>query len=181
MELAGFVILAAATILGALSVVLQRNALYGALSLVGVFAATAVLYLMLQAPFLAVVQIIVYAGAIMVLFIFVIMLLSVRYEESGESQGIPSGSKRLIALSLGGVLTALIGLMSYGLVATGKSGGMEGELGTVEALGLTLYKKFVFPFEVASVLLLVAIIGAVAITRRHGRGLEGHVGAEEEA
>ena len=181
MELAGFVILAGASILGALSVVLQRNALYGALSLVGVFAATAVLYLMLSAPFLAVVQVIVYAGAIMVLFIFVIMLLSVRYQESGEAEGVPAGMKRLVALVLGGVLTGLIALMSYSMVLTGKPGNLGDEMGTVEALGLTLYKKFVFPFEVASILLLVAIIGAVAITRRHGRGLEGHVGTEEEA
>jgi len=80
MELVGFLLLAGATIAGAMGVVLQRNALYGALSLVGVFVATAVLYLMLSAPFLAVLQLIVYAGAIMVLFIFVIMLISVRYE-----------------------------------------------------------------------------------------------------
>jgi NADH-quinone oxidoreductase subunit J len=174
---AGFLILAVASILGALSVVLQRNALYGALSLVGVFAVTAVLYLMLSAPFLAVIQVIVYAGAIMVLFIFVIMLLSLRYEESGEGEGIPAGMKRLVALVLGGVLTALIGVLSFTLMRAGPAAGAD--VGTVEALGLVLYKKYVFPFEVASILLLVAIIGAVAITRRHGRGLEGSVGEEE--
>jgi NADH-quinone oxidoreductase subunit J len=176
---AGFLILAVASILGALSVVMQRSALYGALSLVGVFAATAVLYLMLSAPFLAVIQIIVYAGAIMVLFIFVIMLLSLRYEESGEAAGIPAGMKRMTALLLGGVLTALIAVLSFTLTHVGPAA--SGDVGTVEALGLVLYRKYVFPFEVASILLLVAIIGAVSITRRHGRGLEGHVGTEEEA
>jgi NADH-quinone oxidoreductase subunit J len=173
------VILAVVSIGGALGVVLQRNALYSALCLVGVFAATAVLYLMLWSPFLAVVQIIVYAGAIMVLFVFVIMLLSVRYEESGESAGIPSGPKRLLAATLAGLLVVLFGILSFTLTLTGKPGYAGDETASVEALALTLYKKYVFPFEVASVLLLVAIIGAVAITRRHGRGLEGHVGMGE--
>jgi NADH-quinone oxidoreductase subunit J len=178
LAVAGFLILAVAAILGALSVVLQRSALYAALSLVGVFAATAVLYLMLSAQFLAVIQLIVYAGAIMVLFIFVIMLLSLRYEESGEAEGIPAGMKRMTALLLGGVLTALIAALSFTLTHVGAAA--SADVGTVQALGLVLYKKYVFPFEVASILLLVAIIGAVAITRRHGRGLEGHLGTEEE-
>jgi NADH-quinone oxidoreductase subunit J len=174
LAVAGFLILAVAAILGALSVVLQRSALYAALSLVGVFAATAVLYLMLSAQFLAVIQLIVYAGAIMVLFIF----LSLRYEESGEAEGIPAGMKRMTALLLGGVLTALIAALSFTLTHVGAAA--SADVGTVQALGLVLYKKYVFPFEVASILLLVAIIGAVAITRRHGRGLEGHLGTEEE-
>ena len=180
MELVGFLILAAVAVAGALGVVFQRNAMYGALCLVGVFSATAILYLMLSAPFLAVVQIIVYAGAIMVLFIFVIMLLSVRYEESGEAAGIPRGVKRLVAVVLSALLVALIGVLSFSFVLTGSQGSEGGNMGSVEAVAITLYKKFVYPFEVASVLLLVAIIGAVAITRRHGRGLEGSVAMEEE-
>jgi NADH-quinone oxidoreductase subunit J len=180
--LVAFVILAAGAIGGALAVVLQRNALYGALSLVGVFAATAGLYLMLSAPFLAVIQIIVYAGAIMVLFIFVIMLLSLRYEESGEAEGIPRGIRRAVAGLLAAILVALLGTLSFTLVLSGKPGGLAGEdLGSVQAVGLALYQRYMFPFEVASLLLLVAIVGAVAITRRHGRGLEGHVAEAEDA
>ena len=176
MALAGFLLLAGAAIAGAMSVVLQRNALYGALSLVGVFVATAVLYLMLSAPFLAVLQLIVYAGAIMVLFIFVIMLISVRYEESGEVAGVPGGTKRYVAMGMAVVLVALFAVLSFKMALTPSSG--EGPGGITE-LGLALYQKYMFPFEVASILLLVAIVGALSITRRHGRGLEGNVALEE--
>jgi NADH-quinone oxidoreductase subunit J len=174
-----FAVLAVGCVGGALAVVLQRNALYGALALVGVFAATAGLYLTLSAPFLAVIQVIVYAGAIMVLFIFVIMLLSLRYEESGEAAGIPRGAKRAAAAALAGALLVLLGVLSFTLVLTGKTGDAA-DPGSVQALGMLLYTRYMFPFEVASILLLVAIIGAVAITRRHGLGLEGHVGAEDK-
>jgi len=177
MALVGFLLLAGAAIAGALGVVLQRNALYGALSLVGVFVATAVLYLMLSAPFLAVLQLIVYAGAIMVLFIFVIMLISVRYEESGESAGVPGGAKRYTAMGLAALLVILFSILSFKMALT-PSG--TGSLGGITELGLALYQKYMFPFEVASILLLVAIVGALSITRRHGRGLEGNVAMEKE-
>ena len=178
MALAGFLLLAAAAIAGALGVVLQRNALYGALSLVGVFVATAVLYLMLSAPFLAVLQLIVYAGAIMVLFIFVIMLISVRYEESGEAAGVPRGMKRGVAMGLAGLMVFLFAVLSFKMALTPHPD--AGDATSIEALGLALYRKYMFPFEVASILLLVAIVGAVAITRRHGRGLEGTVAMERD-
>ena len=177
--LAVFILLAVIAIVCALSVVAQRNALFSALSLVGVFAATAMIYLMLSAPFLAVLQILVYAGAIMVLFVFVIMLLSVTYAESGEAAGIPSGFKRILALVLGVVLAAQFVILGTGFVLTGTPGDPAADIGSVRAVGLALYKQYMFPFEVASVLLLVAIVGAVAITRRHGRGLEGQLREEE--
>ena len=181
MALAGFIVLAVTSILCALGVVFSRNALYCALYLVGVFAATAVLYLMLSAPFLAVIQIIVYAGAIMVLFVFVIMLLGIRYEESGESEGVPSGHRRKLAMILGGLFVVLMGALTLTMVQSGRFEQSSTDMGRVTDLALTLYKKFIFPFEVASILLLVAIIGAVAITRRHGRGLEGSVGLENDS
>ena len=176
MALAAFIVLAVVAIACALGVVLQRSALYSALSLVGVFLATALLYLMLSAPFLAVLQVIVYAGAIMVLFIFVIMLLSVTNEEAGETRGIPSGWKRIAAAVLGGLLAAQFIILALHLVLPPP--GPESDLGSVQAVGALLYEHFIFPFEVASILLLVAIVGAVGITRRHGRGLEDHVGGE---
>ncbi len=176
---AAFILLALIAVAGALGVVLQRNALYSAMSLVGVFATTAVLYLMLSAPFLAMLQIIVYAGAIMVLFVFVIMLLSLNYEESGEAAGIPSGMKRVTAVVLAAVLVAQLAFLGATLVLSGKHGAGAPDMGSVHSVGITLYKSYIFPFEVASILLLVAIVGAVAITRRHGRGLEGHVGTGE--
>ncbi len=177
--LAAFILLAVIAIVCAVSVVAQRNALYSALSLVGVFIATAGLYLTLSAPFLAVLQVIVYAGAIMVLFVFVIMLLSVSYEESGEAAGIPSGFKRILAVVLGVVLVAQFVILGAGFTLTGAEGDPTTDISSVRSVGLALYKSYMFPFEVASVLLLVAIVGAVAITRRHGRGLEGHLRGEE--
>ena len=181
MAIAGFLIVALAAVVCAFGVIFHRNALYSALNLVGVFAATAIIYLMLSAPFLAVVQIMVYAGAIMVLFIFVIMLLSVRYEESGEAAGIPAGAKRLLAVVLSALFVLLIGVLGLTLTLTGKPGDAGADISSIEALGTALYTKYVFAFEVVSLLLLVAVIGAVAITRRHGRGLEGRVAMEEDA
>jgi NADH-quinone oxidoreductase subunit J len=179
--LVGFVLMAGLAVAGALGVVFSRNPLYSALSLVGVFAATAVLYLMLHSPFLAVLQILVYAGAIMVLFIFVIMLLSLRREEGGEVAGIPRGLKRYSAIGLAGILVILFGVLATSFVLTGQMGPGGEALGSVETIGTVLYRKYMYPFEVASVLLLVAIVGAVGITRRHGRGLEGHVAEGEES
>jgi len=92
LALAAFLVIGLIAVAGALAVVLNRSPLYSALSLVGVFAATALLYLMLSAPFLAVLQILVYAGAIMVLFVFVIMLLSLRRDEGAISAPFPEGS-----------------------------------------------------------------------------------------
>ena len=179
MALVGFVLMAVAAVAGAVGVVFNRNPLYSALSLVGVFAATAVLYLMLYAPFLAVLQILVYAGAIMVLFIFVVMLLSLRREEAGEGAGIPRGIKRWTGMGLAGILAVLFGILAFSLVLTGQLGPGGDSMGSVETVGTVLYRKYMYPFEVASVLLLVAIVGAVGITRRHGRGLEGHVAEGE--
>src|SRR5262245_23434686 len=136
MAMVGFLLMAGAAIAGAMGVVLQRNALYGALSLVGVFVATAVLYLMLSAPFLAVLQLIVYAGAIMVLFIFVIMLISVRYEESGEAAGVPGGAKRFTAVGLAALLVILFAILSFKMALTPSGSDSPGGIAEV---GFALY------------------------------------------
>ncbi len=182
MALVGFILMAVMAVACALAVVFQRNALYSALSLVGVFAATAGIYLLLQAPFLAVLQIMVYAGAIMVLFVFVIMLLSISYAESGEAEGVPPGWRRVLGLVLGSVVLIQLAFLGGTLVLSGATGDFVGpRLGSAESVGMTLYTRYIYAFEVASILLLVAIVGAVAITRRQGRGLGGHVGVEEES
>lgn len=180
MAIATFLILALLAVAGALGVVMNRNALYSALSLVGVFVATAALYLMLNAPFLAVLQVMVYAGAIMVLFVFVIMLLSLRQEDVGEHLGLPTGLRRVVAVAFSGVLLAQLVFLGATMALTGKKGGPEAaaDFGSAHAVGLKLYKSYILPFEVASILLLVAIVGAVAITRRHSGGLEGRLETE---
>jgi NADH-quinone oxidoreductase subunit J len=177
-ELITFGILSLLAIAGAFGVVFGRNPLYCALSLVGVFLVTAVIYVTLHSPFLAMLQVMVYAGAIMVLFVFVIMLLSLgNKEESGESSlGPPTGSKRVIAVALGSVLLAHIVALAFFLLR-GRAP-LKLTEGSPQAIGEAMFQKYLIPFEMVGILLLVAIIGAISLTRRPGRGLDGTLGDE---
>ncbi|HNS02093.1 MAG TPA: NADH-quinone oxidoreductase subunit J [Anaerolineae bacterium] len=164
MQLLFFLILAAAAIAGALGVVVSKKPVYSALSLLVNFAVAAVLFITLQAQFVAVVQIIVYAGAIVVLFLFVIMLIG------GDLPGVAvrprARAVAAVAALVAGVL-ALAGL-GYALVAgspAATSGAVPGN-GSVQAIGEALFTTYLLPFELASVLLLVAMIGAVALARK---------------
>jgi NADH-quinone oxidoreductase subunit J len=150
----------------ALGMILQRNPLLSALLLVANFFCIAALYLLLHAQFLAVIQIVVYTGAIMVLVIFVIMLLNL-----GDEEGL---TERLnLWQSLG--LALIVGFfieMVYILMFKDRTGGFA-ELhanananGTVEAIGDAMFSKFLLPFEVTSFLLLVALVGAVVLAKR---------------
>ncbi len=163
MDIFFFLVFATVSVLCGISVVLQRAPIASALSLVGVMGAIAVLYLMLGAEFIAMAQIIVYAGAIMVLFIFVIMLLNAGVESRR--------GRSWIAQLLGvPVLIAFFGIIGYALQGrfTGadmvKFGNFTG--GTAEAVGYALFTDYLLPFEVTSVLILVAIIGAIVLARK---------------
>jgi NADH-quinone oxidoreductase subunit J len=150
----------------ALAMILQRNPVVSALLLVGNFFCIAGLYLLLQQQFLAVIQIVVYTGAIMVLVIFVIMLLNLG-DEQRLRERINFWQSIGIALAVG-----FLAEMVYILMFQGRSTGhaaMHPEaasLGTVEAIGNALFTRFLLPFEVTSVLLLVAIVGAVILAKR---------------
>ena len=157
-----FFIFGAICIAGALNLLLQRHPINSALSLIVVMGSLALLYLLLGAEFLAAVQVIVYAGAIMVLFVFVIMLLNAGEEE------VTSGSRIAILFGVPAV-AAITGLVAYTLIAR------SGDLGRVsigdyyvktQVLGLSLFREFLLPFEITSVLILIAIIGAVVLARR---------------
>lgn len=158
------VLLGAVSIASALGLLLSRNAVYAALFLVLNFGVGAVLYLMLNAPFLAVIQVTVYAGAIMVLFVFVIMLLGAERLNPGDN---PPGMQfqRPLAVILG---VALLLIAGYVLL-TRSFAPIPAPVALVDssplAVGLELFGPYVFPFEVISVLLLVAMIGAVVLTR----------------
>jgi NADH-quinone oxidoreductase subunit J len=168
-----FFLLAILAILGALLVVLHPNPIHSALMLVFTLMATAGIFLTLGAQFLAVIQVIVYAGAIMVLFVFVIMLLNMQRGQGGEERLHKIGLGQGIGISLGALLMLQFGLLVLsGRVSSLKplhpAATLEVEAGGhSQAIGLLLYGKYLLPFEVASVLLLVAIIGAVALSRRH--------------
>ena len=155
-----FFFFAAVAILFALVVITNRNPVVSALSLVVSFFALAVMYVLLDAPFLAALQVIVYAGAIMVLFVFAIMVLIPGKEETGPD---PRRWTRLFALPVGGVLLALVGAV---LVARRSTAPVSAVGGGVESLGRLLFTDYLFPFELTSVLLLAAMVGVILLARK---------------
>ena len=168
MDLIVFWIVAPIAVGGGVLLLLQRNAVYSALYLVLTQFSLAVLFVLLGAHFLAVVQVIVYAGAIMVLFLFVIMFLGVDRREALIE---PIRGQRPLAVLLGVLLVAefVAALrLGVGLVASGQ---LPEARGSVQDVARSLFTDYVFPFEVTSVLLIVAAIAAMVMARRRGRGL----------
>ena len=161
METLIFVLMAAVSIAAALGLLLSKNAVYAALFLVLNFGTVAVFYLLLNAPFLAVVQVSVYAGAIMVLFLFVIMLLGAERLQTEDTHG--SQWQRPLAATLGIVLVVLAAIVILGGTAPVQAATLVDS--SPLAIGQQLFGAYLFPFEVVSVLLLVAMIGAVVLTR----------------
>ena len=160
-----FIVFGIICVAGAINLLAQRHPINSALSLVVVMGSLALIYLLLGAEFVAAVQIIVYAGAIMVLFVFVIMLLNAGAEERTE------GSH--IALWLGGPAVAVLGgLVAWTIVRhtqmgeTAIGGGASGN--NTQDVAHLLFREFLLPFEITSVLILIAIMGAVVLAaRRH--------------
>ncbi len=155
-----FGIVAACAVASAVGLVLRPNPLHGALFLVGNLFCVAVLYLMLRAEFLALVQVIVYAGAIMVLFIFAIMLLIPGKAEAGPD---PLARQRLLALPFAGLLGLIVVLV---LPRAGTRQAAPAEAVGVQTVGGLLFTEYLVPFEVTSVLLLAALVGALVLAKR---------------
>src|SRR6202789_4459420 len=164
MHLILFLVFAGLCLAGALNLLLQKHPINSALSLVVVMTSLAVLYLLLGAEFLAAAQIIVYAGAIMVLFTFVIMLLNAGREER------TLGSKAAIALGFPAEAAILAVIATVILKAEGlRSVSLSDGSSSTEELSRVLFHELLLPFEVTSVLILVAILGAVSLARKgHG-------------
>jgi NADH-quinone oxidoreductase subunit J len=158
-----FILFAGLGIGCALAVVAQRNPLYSAISLIGVFISLACLYVMLAAPFIAAVQVIVYAGAIMVLVVFVIMLLNVEQEERGRTR-----LKFLVptAIALAAILIAEVAFILMSVHDTGVM--TTSDVGVTHSIGSQLFTRYLLPFEITSILLLMAIVGAMTLARRGG-------------
>ena len=178
-----FYLIAAITVAASVGVVAFKNPVHSALSLLLSFVMVAVLFVMRHAEFLAAVQALVYAGGIMVLFLFVIMLVNIKGltpERAYLSQLAPLA---VVAGVLVGLLLSLFIL--FGVLATGTGDvsvlqQVDGQLvGNTEAIGLTLYSTYLVPFEVVSVVLLVAMIGAIIFGRRDV-ALDGSGGGEVE-
>jgi len=161
LEFAIFFFFAAVAVIFALVVILHRNPVVGALSLVACFFALAVMYVLLDAPFLAALQVIVYAGAIMVLFLFVIMLLNLQHKIEEPT--------RPIQQFLGYFTSALfgVGLVYYISKYAVMSAGVTTFDSSARVIGKALFEAYIFPFEMVSILLLSAIVGALLLSGRN--------------
>jgi len=164
-----FYLFGAIAVTASLLVIAQRNPIYSVLLLIASFGALSGLYVLLDAPFVAVIQIIVYAGAIMVLFLFVVMLLNAPQEETPEDLARVGLVRAGGAVTVGSLLAAaLIIELVWALTRSGgESGAFPGAAVTsVRSIGRLLFTEYAFAFEVTSLLILVAMVGAVVLARR---------------
>jgi NADH-quinone oxidoreductase subunit J len=163
MDVILFLVFAIIAVVSAINVVIQTHPISSAVSLIGVMGSLAVLYLLLGGEFIAAAQVIVYAGAVMVLFIFVILLLNAGAETR-------RGRSFMVQLLGAPLLIALLGLLAFFVErlfprgTTVHFGGFTG--GTAQAVGHALFTTYVLPFEVTSLLILIAILGAIVLARK---------------
>jgi NADH-quinone oxidoreductase subunit J len=169
LDLIFFLILSLIAISTAVGMLLSRNAIYSALFLVLNFITVAVFYLLLGAPFIAMAQITVYAGAIMVLFLFVIMLLGA--ESLPQAQVLPwqKPLAGLLAVALAAEATIIFVTRARPIGDVAQPDASVNTVTNLRALGETLFTQYLLPFEVTSVLLLVAMIGAIVLVRKEKR------------
>jgi NADH-quinone oxidoreductase subunit J len=165
-----FYLFAAVAVLASLLVISQRNPIYSVLLLIASFGALSGLYVLLEAPFVAVTQIIVYAGAIMVLFLFVVMLLNAPHEETEQDERLHA-FRRQGPFRFGVVLAIALAIeLTWALTRAGGETGAfpRAAVSSVREIGKALFTEFAFPFEVTSILILVAMVGAVVLAKRDG-------------
>jgi NADH-quinone oxidoreductase subunit J len=164
-----FYVFAAVAILASSLVIGQRNPIYSVLLLIASFGALSGLYVLLDAPFVAVIQIVVYAGAIMVLFLFVVMLLNAPHEDTEYDERVHPllrpGPMRFGAALAVALLAELVWALGRGTDAGAFPGA---SVSSVAAIGQSLFTDYAFAFEVTSILILVAMVGAVVLARREG-------------
>jgi NADH-quinone oxidoreductase subunit J len=165
-----FIGLALVAIAAAIGMLASQNAIYSALFLVINFATVAVFYLLLGAPFIAMTQITVYAGAIMVLFLFVIMLLGAEKLPAGKV--LPYQKPMAIGLAVLLVAEALYLILARNPLVTNIIPPAEAtnSVGALQELGMTLFSQYLLPFEATSILLLIAMVGAIVLTKQEKKG-----------
>ena len=183
-ELLLFIVFGAIALGGALGVVFQANPVHSALSLVATLSAVAGIFLIQEAYFLSVVQIIVYTGAVVVLFLFVIMLLGVDKVDESEAKLVRSVGFTAVFLVSAVVLTGLI-LVTIGVRIPLGTGGELSALtdeagGNVESIARSLFTTYLLPFELTSVLIVSALIGGIVLAKREGRARGGGIGRTPE-
>lgn len=162
MELILFYLVAAIALLSAGYFVFTKNPLYAILSLIVTFFSIAGMYVLLNAQFLGVIQVIVYAGAIMVLFLYILMMLNLNKEDESKKQNI----NKFVGIIAAGIL--FVGLLGAyrGLSGNEVAGNVDFSVGLTKNLGQLLFNEYVLPFEFASVLIFAGIVGAVLIGKR---------------
>jgi len=146
--------------IAAINVVFQRKPINSVLSLVVVLFAPAVIYLQLSAEFIAALQVIIYAGAIMVLFLFVVMLLNLKRDQFSEGRG---ASLQAFGVLLGAALLVEIALIVYAIAPPARQAEAASDFGSVSQIGSLLFEKYLLPFELTSILLLIAVAGAIVL------------------
>jgi NADH-quinone oxidoreductase subunit J len=165
-----FILLAALAVVTSLMMVTRKDAIHSALWMIATFCVMAVIYLLLNAQFIAVAQVMVYAGAIMMLILFVIMLVHMETGGAGSAVARRSQATRTAGALITAILLAELIFGAYFYQMTGKSGefpvAVVNSVGSVRTVGALLYGQYLFPFEIASILLLVGIVGAVVIAKR---------------
>ena len=169
-QLAAFYVFAAVTTLAALAVITVRNPVYAVLSLVLTFFSTACLWLLLDAEFLAIALVLVYVGAVMVLFLFVVMMLDINIDplREGFARHLPVAIVVAIVMAL--EMIALIGVKRFGQLVDSPDPAAVAGVSNLEWIGRAMFTDYLMPFEVAAVVLTVAIIAAIALTLRRRPG-----------
>jgi NADH-quinone oxidoreductase subunit J len=164
-----FIIMSLIIIACAIGVVFQKNPIYSAVFLIPTMVSLAVLYVLLHAQCVAAVQVMVYAGAIMVIFVFVIMLLNLNKDDlEGDRNKLPM--QKPAAIILGLMLVVMIGVIMTRTIYQGAQGEYTPEvmdqIGNTQLVGKMLFTKYVLPFEIASILLFAAIVGAIVLAKK---------------
>jgi len=162
-------------VVAAMRVILVRNAIVSVLHLIVTLVALAVIFLQLNAEFVAALQVIIYGGAIMVLFLFIVMMLNLRKDEFGADQ-LP-GVRFLGGMAFATLLVQLV-VMFTGAREGTRAARVAGDFGSIQAVGHELFGDYLLPFELTSILLLAAVIAAVVVARRRHEGESGEISAD---
>ena len=170
-QLVCFYAFAAVTVVAALGVITLRNTVHAVLSLVLTFFSTACIWLLAEAEFLAIALIVVYVGAVMVLFLFVVMMLDIKQEHVREGfiKYLPVGI--IVALIMLGEMLAMIGVRAMHAQVMGANPATVAGMSNTEWLGTALYTQFLLPFEIAALILTVGVVAAVVLTLRERPGV----------
>lgn len=166
MDVIVFYLFAFIAVLAALGMIVLRNPVHSALSLAVVFISLAAMYVLLSAPFIAVAQVMIYAGAILILFVFVIMLLS---PGTDQGAGVLKSQRGLAALFGAALVIELVVVLAAAVLPSARGEFTPeriAQIGNVQAIGTLLFTDFLLPFEITSILLLVAIVGVIVMAKR---------------